>query len=146
MWQMWKCTWQDIGFWSPECWCFVHSNNHRPFDELSIFNHMFLHHLHDVFLCGVLFSRWHMVSKWLSSMARTMTRGANQLTLRWHMLPQEDKPMDSENSSFFFQVLLMLAIVPSLWCTLIGWVYFIHRLARASILSSSQTSRSHTFA
>jgi hypothetical protein len=35
-------------------------------------------------------------------MARTLTIGTNQLTLRPHMIEQENKPMDDENSSFHF--------------------------------------------
>jgi hypothetical protein len=63
---------------------------------------MFLHHLHDVFLFVALFSKIHIVSKRLSAMARTITRGANQLALRRHMLTLGDKPIDGENSLFCF--------------------------------------------
>jgi hypothetical protein len=65
-------------------------------------------------------------------MGRTMTGGANQLTLRQHMLAQEDKPMDGENISFNFEVMLMHVIVMSMWFTPLGWVYLIHRLTLGS--------------
>jgi queuine/archaeosine tRNA-ribosyltransferase len=35
-------------------------------------------------------------------MGRTMTGGANQFTQTRHMLAQEDKPIDSESTSFQF--------------------------------------------
>jgi hypothetical protein len=49
------------------------------------------------------------------------------------MLVQEDKPMDGNNISF--QILSyahMLAIVPSLCFTIVGWVYLILQLTLGS--------------
>jgi hypothetical protein len=66
-------------------------------------------------------------------MGRTMTEGANQLTQTRHMLAQEDKPIDSESTSF--QILSyahMLVILPSIWFTTVGWVYLILRLTLGS--------------
>jgi hypothetical protein len=48
------------------------------------------------------------------------------------MLAQEDKPMDGENISFNFEVMLMHVIVMSMWFTPLGWVYLIHRLTLGS--------------
>jgi hypothetical protein len=41
-----------------------------------------------------------MGNRWLSTMGRTMTRGASQLTQRQHMLVLEDKPMDGKLWSY----------------------------------------------
>jgi hypothetical protein len=42
-------------------------------------------------------SRIHMGMRWFSAICRTTTGGATQLTLRQHMLAQEDKLMASES-------------------------------------------------
>jgi hypothetical protein len=69
----------------------------------------------------------------LSGMGRTMTGGANQLTLRRHMLVQEDKLMDGESIAFQnLSYAHMLVIVVSLWFTIVGWVYLILRLTLVS--------------
>jgi hypothetical protein len=74
-----------------------------------------------------------MGSRWLSTMDRTMTGGAKQLTPRWHMLAHEDRPMDVESISFrFLSYAHMLAIVLSLWFTTVGRVHLILRLTLGS--------------
>jgi hypothetical protein len=45
-------------------------------------------------------STLNMDKRWFNAMDMTMTGGANQLTLRQHMLTQEDKPMDDESILF----------------------------------------------
>jgi hypothetical protein len=81
-----------------------------------------------------------MGRRWFSAMGRTMTGGANQSTLRQHMLAEEDKPMDDESILFGFQSYAhMLAIelrpwftLLSTWFTLVGWVFFILLLTLGS--------------
>jgi hypothetical protein len=45
-----------------------------------LYSNVLLHHLGDVLIFGVCFSRQHMGSRWLSSMGRIMIGGRNQLT------------------------------------------------------------------
>jgi hypothetical protein len=44
-----------------------------------------------------------MCRRWFSAMGKITTGGATQLTLRQHMLAQEDKPMDGKSISFGFR-------------------------------------------
>jgi hypothetical protein len=106
-----------------------------------------VHQLDDTLIFGMFASRLHMGRRWFSAMGRTTTRGATQLTLRQHMLAQEDNPMDGESISFEFQSYFhMLAselspwftllspwfTILSLWFTLVSWVFLILRLILGS--------------
>jgi hypothetical protein len=95
---------------------------------------VFVYQLGDAFIFGMFVSRLHMCRRWFSAMGRTMTGGASQLTLRQHMLAQEDKPMDDESISFGFRSyahMLTIEMSPwftllSPWFTLVGWVFLFY--------------------
>jgi hypothetical protein len=74
----------------------MHSDSHRPSSEFLVLYYVFVHQLGDALIFGMFTSRLHMGRRWFSAMDMTTIGGASQLTLRQHMLAQEDKPMDGE--------------------------------------------------
>jgi hypothetical protein len=74
----------------------MHSDCHRSSSEFLVLYYVFVHQLGDALIFGMLASRLCMDKRWFSAMDRTTIGGANQSTLRQHMLAQEDKPMDGE--------------------------------------------------
>jgi hypothetical protein len=80
--------------------------------------------------------------RWFSAMGSTMTGGASQLTVKQHMLAQEDNPMDGKSISFGFQSYAHISpwfsllspwfTILSPWFTLVGLVFFILRLILGS--------------